>query len=250
MEIFSEHLKRQHLLLRIDARVKLTISGILLAMIISSKGFLFPLLILCLSTASTLAIKVPVRVLLIRFSEPLFIALVLVMLKFFFSGNETLFSIDIADIAIKGHMDGLIEGLQIGSKMLGAVSVIALLGFSTPFSEIISALSWFKVPKGCIEILIFAYRYIFVLLEDAMIIYNAQKNRLGYCGIKRGLTSFGTLAGSLVIKAFEHSQNTAIAMAQRGYDGNMPMLKHKPFKLKDIVASILVVVLVGFLWKI
>ena len=142
------------------------------------------------------------------------------------------------------------DGLQIGSRILGAVSIVALLGFSTHFTEIMAGLSWLKIPKGLIEISLFAYRYIFVLLEDAMVIYNAQKNRLGYSNIKRGLSSFGTLTGSLTLKAFEHSQNITTAMIQRGYDGNIPMLKHKPFRFSEVAASVLLVFAMGFIWQI
>lgn len=139
---------------------------------------------------------------------------------------------------------------MIASRIVGAVSVIAVLGLATPFTDVIAALSWFRVPKGLIEILMFAYRYIFMLFEDAMVIYNAQKNRLGYSNIRRGLSSFGILAGSLTLKAFEHSQNTAVAMAQRGYDGNMPVLKHRPFKPSEVIVSIFLIVIMGLAWKI
>ena len=96
----------------------------------------------------------------------------------------------------------------------------------------------------------FAYRYIFVLLEDALVIYNAQKNRLGYSSIRRGLSSFGVLSGSLILKAFEHSQNTTVAMVQRGYDGNMPMLRHRPFQASEIVISALCIIALGLVWRI
>ena len=89
-----------------------------------------------------------------------------------------------------------------------------------------------------------------MLSEDAMVIYNAQKNRLGYSNIRRGLSSFGTLAGSLTLKAFENSQNTAVAMVQRGYDGNMPMLKHKPFRHSEVIASLLFIIVMGVVWQI
>lgn len=250
MEIFSEHFKKDHLLSRVDARVKLGVSLLVLAMVLSYKGISFPLLILGISLILCIKMKIPVKVFLLRFSEPLFIASVVILLKLLFSGQETIFSIKIFGIIITGHKDGLIDGLQIGGRILGAVSVVAVLGFSTPFTEIMAALSWLKVPKSFIEILMFAYRYIFVLLEDAMVIYNAQKNRLGYSGIRRGLGSFGALTGSLVLKAFESSQNITTAMIQRGYDGNMPMMKHKPFRASEIIASAAIIIAIGVVWKI
>jgi cobalt/nickel transport system permease protein len=175
---------------------------------------------------------------------------VLVLLKFFFTGSETLFSVKLAGIQITGHSDGLRGGLLIACRMMGAVSVVALLGFSTPFTATVAALAWLRVPKGLIEISMFAYRYIFMLFEDAMVIYNAQKNRLGYSTIRQGVNSFGVLAGSLTLKAFEHSQSTTVAMVQRGYDGTMPLLKHKPFKTAEVIASVSIIVVMGVLWKI
>jgi cobalt/nickel transport system permease protein len=249
MEIFSEQLKKDHRLSKVDARLKLGISLFLLAMVLSYKGIIFPLLILCLSLAIGIRIGVPLKIFLIRFSEPLFIASVLVLLKLFFSGQEEIFSLKILGITIKGHKEGLMDGLQIGSRILGAVSIISVLGFSTPFIEIMAALSWMKVPKGLIEILMFAYRYIFVLFEDAMIIYNAQKNRLGYSNIRRGLGSFGILTGSLILKAFDHSHNITISMIQRGYEGDIPMLRHKPLKVSEVLVSVLFTAVIGILWR-
>lgn len=249
MELFSEQFKKDHFILRIDARIKLLVSITLLIMVLSYKGFAFSLLVFFLGIASSLRMKIPLKVFIVRFSEPLFIAMVLILIKFLFSGNEALWSLSLAGVTITGYRDGLIEGLLIAVRIAGAVSIFALMGFATPFTEFIASLSWLKLPRGFIEILIFAYRYIFVLLEDATVIYIAQKNRLGYSSIKRGLSSFGTLTGSLTLKAFEQSQSITTAMVQRGYDGNIPMLKHKPFKPSEIVVSLLFVIVMGFIWK-
>jgi len=82
------------------------------------------------------------------------------------------------------------------------------------------------------------------------VIYNAQKTRLGYSSLKRSLISFGTLTGSLILKAFEHSQNTAVAMVQRGYDGNIPKATEKPFKTSEVLGAMTFTLAMGFLWMI
>lgn len=250
MDCFSDDFRKHHLLTGIDARVKFIVAIAVLIMVISYKGFVFPLTVVLLNIGLCIKMKVPLRALMLRLSEPLAIILVLILLKLLFSGREALFSFSLFGLSVTGHKDGLIDGLMIAGRVLGAVSVIAVLGFSTPFTELMSGLSWMRIPKGFIEILMFAYRYIFVLFEDAMVIYNAQKNRLGYCSVRRGLNSFGTLAGSLILKAFDHSQNTTVAMVQRGYDGNMPLLKHKPFKLSEVVASSLFIIAMGCIWTL
>jgi len=250
MELVFEYYKKDNLLLRADARVKLLVSLIILALVISYKGFAFPLLVTVMCIVFFIMMRIPARVVILRFAEPAFIVSIMLLLKFFFSGTDVLFSFSILGVKIAGHWDGLKEGLRIACRISGAVSVVALLGFATPFTEFMAGLSWLKIPKGFIEILMFAYRYIFLLFEDAMVIYNAQKNRLGYSNIRRGLSSFGTLAGSLILKAFEHSHNITVAMVQRGYDGSMPMLKHKPFKPSEVIVSVLLITAMGFIWII
>ncbi|MEK6673660.1 MAG: cobalt ECF transporter T component CbiQ [Nitrospirota bacterium] len=250
MEIFSEYIRKDHLLSQVDARIKLIVAFSVLMMVLSYKGLAFPIMVTLFCLLLCAKMKVPLRLFILRFSEPMFIAGVVLLLKVFFSGEEVLFSLDISGFRLSAHRDGLADGLLIAGRIIGSVSIMAVLGFSTHFTEFIAGLSWFRCPKGFIEIMMFAYRYIFVLLEDAMVIYGAQKNRLGYSNIKRGLNSFGTLAGSLTLKAFEHSQNTATAMVQRGYDGSMPMLKHKAFETAEIIGSVLLIAAMGFIWKI
>jgi cobalt/nickel transport system permease protein len=53
-----------------------------------------------------------------------------------------------------------------------------------------------------------------------------------------------------MLKAFEHSHNITVSMIQRGYDGNMPILKHEPFKLNDIAVSLVLLAIMGALWTI
>ncbi|MGD0229856.1 MAG: cobalt ECF transporter T component CbiQ [Syntrophorhabdales bacterium] len=241
--------KRGHPLTKVDARIKLLCAAAVLSMVLTCRGAFFPLLVafFCLSTCASL--RVSARRLLARFSEPLFIVAVLIVIKFLFSGHEVIGSCRIFGIEIAGHRDGLIEGLVLGARIVGAVSMIALLGFATPFTEFLRGLAWLRVPKGLIDVAMFAYRYIFLLLDEATVIYSAQKNRLGYSSIRRGLGSFGVLAGALALKAFDSSQHSALAMIQRGYDGNMPSMGQERLKTGHLALSALFLFLMGIIWR-
>lgn len=250
MHLFDEYYKKNHFLARVDIRIKLIITFMLLVMVLCSNGIIFPLFIAMLSIALCRFIDIPLRVMLIRFSEPLFIAAMLLFLKFFFTGSEPLFSVSIAGIDIIGYKDGLMEGIRLSSRIAGAVSLIALAGFSSPFTDIITGLLWFKIPSQFVDLLMITYRYIFVLFEDAGVIYSAQKNRLGYSSIRSGLSSFGTLSGELIIRAFDRSQITTQAMFQRGYTGNMPVGHSASFKKNELAIAVAIIVAAGVLWKI
>lgn len=234
MEQFCEYFKKDNLLSRIDARVKLFVILVTLIMVLSYKGIGFSLLVTLLCLFLCFRMKIPPRVLILRFAEPAIIVSVILCLKIF-SG---------------GYKNGLADGLIIATRIFGAVSLVVLLGFSTPFTEFMAGLLWFKAPKGFVEILMFAYRYIFMLFDDAFVIYSAQKNRLGFSNISRGLNSFGILSASLILKAFQQSQDTTLAMIQRGYTGDTPLTAQRPFKKSQIAGAILVICVMGILWKI
>jgi len=249
--ILSDYIhNKEHWLSRLDGRVKLLVTLIMLVMVLSYQGLAFHLLVTSLCLFLCWQMKIPGRVFLLRFSEPVFIVLVILFLKIFFSGGEGIFSTDIMGIRITAYREGLAEGISIAGRIIAAISVMAVMVFSTPFTELLAALSWLRVPKAFIEILMYAYRYIFVLIEDAGVIYDAQKNRLGYAAFNRRFSSFGVLVGSLILKAFEHSQNITVAMVQRGYDGNIPLFDQKPFRSSEVFVSLLFISMMGVVWTI
>lgn len=250
MKLFSEQLNKVHFLSGIDVRVKLVIIIMTLLMVISCTGILFPIVIAGSCLLICIGIKVPPRLLFLRMAEPLFIASVVLLLKFFFSGEHELFSLSFIGLEITGYSDGLYEGIRIVSRIMGGCSLIVLLGFSTSFVNLMSGLAWMRVPRSFIEIMMFAYRYIFVFIEDGVTIYEAQRNRLGYTDIRRGLKSFGTLAGALVIRSFDQSNKISEAMTQRGYTGEIPVLKTRSLKIYEMIFALLFIVVIGALWMI
>lgn len=250
MHSFFSEADGNHLPGRLDARVKLLSVLVLLAMVLTYRGFLFPLLVTVLSLSLCLSVRMPPKRLLMRFTEPVFIVAMLILIKCFFTGSQTLWTFHFLGLELSGHRDGLIEGAFIGSRIIAGVSLVTALSVSTRFTELLAALAWLRVPRGFIEVSVFAYRYIFLLFDDAMVIYSAQKNRLGYSSLRRGLSSFGVLAGSLTLKAFDNSQHASLAMVQRGYDGRMPLMGQRPIRVFEVALSIFFLCLMGIAWKI
>ncbi len=113
------------------------------------------------------------------------------------------------------------RGMLILTKIIACVSLVTFLGMTTAANKFFQAAGWFKVPPVIIETAFFTYRYIFVLIEELFTIRDAQRVRLGYSGIKRTLRSIGELAGSTVIRAYDHAHCAYTAMTLRGYKGKM-----------------------------
>lgn len=250
MKRISSQINSSHPLCSVDARVKLLVALALLLMVVSSSGFVFPLLTAGICLTLCLSLKVRIRTLLTRFAEPLFIAAVVLLMKGLGTGSSPLWSVHLPFAEITLYREGLGEGFRLAGRIVGGVAIVAAVGFATTFTELLAAFSWFRIPRELTEVALFAWRYLFVLADDAQVIHSAQKNRLGYVGVRRSCRSFGTLSGALVIKAFDASQTMTTAMMQRGYDGNMPLLRHRPLKWGELLPAAAVVTAMGALWTL
>ena len=245
--LYHQH-KEQNAAAAVDPRVRLMAALLLLALVVSSSSSSFPLQVagICLPVAVIAGMKA--RLLMLRLLHPLFIAVVILFLKGFLGSGGQQFEIGSYILTI--NHSGLLEGLLIVSRIMGAVSVVILLGQLMTFTEIMAALGWLRVPRSLVEVSLFAWRALFMLYDDAGVVYTAQKNRLGYCGIRRALSSFGAMAGMLIIRAFDSSQAMTVAMAQRGYDGQLPLQDNARLGRYQIAGLSVFAFVMAVAWKI
>jgi cobalt/nickel transport system permease protein len=234
----------------VDPRTRLLGAGLLLALVISSNGSAFPWQVAGICLPVALIAGMQPRLLLLRMLHPLFIAGVILFLKTFMGARESALLLSVGTFPLSGSAEGLREGLLISSRIMGAVSVAVLLGQVMTFTETMAALAWMRIPRGLVDVSMFAWRALFMLYDDAGVVYTAQKNRLGYCGMLRGLKSFGAMAGMLVIRAFDSSQSMTVAMTQRGYDGNLPLLRGSRLGRVQLAGLTLFAGLATAAWKL
>lgn len=223
-ELFSDIFAcRDNSLTRMDPRPKIVIALALILAVVLSKQPSFPTLVFVSCTAGMLWLKMPLKLVFLRLVMPMGIVLVLVVLQAFLTGITPVASYHIGGYAFVATEEGLMRGVLLGSRVLGAVSVMLLLSSVTPAYKIFNALRWFRVPEGWIEIALLVYRYIFVLLDQTADIAAAQRVRLGYSTVGRSLSSAGVLAGTVVARSMDQAMRTYEAMILRGYHGSLPM---------------------------
>ena len=224
MRQLRQHRTDQTVAASVDPRSRLLAAALLLGLVVGSSGCAFPLQVAGICLPVALIAGMPPKVLMLRLLHPLFIATVILVLKTFMGPGQSADLFSAGTFTVSGHLNGLQEGTLIASRIMGAVSVAVLLSQVMTFTETMAALSWLRVPRGLVDVSLFAWRSLFMLYDDAGIVFTAQKNRLGYCGMRRGLRSFGAMAGMLIIRAFDNSQAVTTAMSQRGYDGTLPQV--------------------------
>lgn len=210
--------QRENYLTAIDARIKILFVAGSLTLSLCSTAHLLPLLMAGLCSSLLLSIRTPPKIILLRLCAPLGITLVVFALQFFSYGTTPLLKCRIFGFNLIGYCEGLGRGVLTVSKVLGAVSLVIFLSMTTPFNKLLAAGRYFKISRTALEIASLTYRYIFVLLDEITTIRDAQRVRLGYKNMLRGLRSMGELAGASVIKAYDQAVAIEEAMMLRGYN--------------------------------
>jgi cobalt/nickel transport system permease protein len=94
---------------------------------------------------------------------------------------------------------------------------VILLSNTTPFSDLLSTLKRFGVPKLFITILALMYRYLFVLIDEAERLSRARNSRTFSDTRIRKWSSMASLVGQLFVRSTERAERIYAAMSARGW---------------------------------
>lgn len=213
---------RDNVLTRIDPRVKLVVALAAIVTVVTAERPILPIFFLLAGLGTAAALRIPARLVALRLLAPLSTVALLVVIQTFAAGKTPLAVFAVGGWILTATSEGLSQGLLLGARVLGAVSIVLVLGITTPAHRIFQALRGFGISRDWVEIAILMYRYIFVLLDKAGDLAAAQRLRLGYRSASRSLSSFNALAGATIVLSFEQAGRTHNAMRLRGYSGAMP----------------------------
>jgi cobalt/nickel transport system permease protein len=234
VETFSEFYSGgDGLVRRMDTRVKLAFAGACLLLAVVSSGPSTPLVVGAVCLSLLIAAGTPARAVALRMAEPVVFAVIVALLQAVITRGEPVISRELFGITLSVSAEGLAKGAIIVSRVFGAVTAVLFLTMTTPTHRLLSAAARLRAPRSLVEISLFAYRYIFVLIEDAITVYHAQRGRLGYSGISRGLRSIAALAGSVLLRAYDQAEATGESMALRGYTGEYIPSFNERFRARD-----------------
>jgi len=136
-----------------------------------------------------------------------------------------------AGIGISG---GWISLTSILIKFILTVSTAFTLIACTGFNNICFALNKLGAPKIFSTQLLFLYRYIFVLAEEAARVIRARNLR-SFNGKGRGIKSYGPLLGNFFLRTINRAERLHLAMSCRGFDGNIRVMNRFRFGLSEFL---------------
>jgi cobalt/nickel transport system permease protein len=125
-----------------------------------------------------------------------------------------------------------------------ALSLIALTGFNT----VCLALEKIGTPRPFVVQLLFLYRYIFVLADEAARLVRARSLR-SFESKGMGFKPFVSMLGQLLLRTLDRAQRVHLAMRCRGFEGHIPILRPMHFgsnEVRHVAAWLFLFVLLRF----
>ncbi|MCY4638962.1 MAG: cobalt ECF transporter T component CbiQ [Chloroflexi bacterium] len=117
-----------------------------------------------------------------------------------------------------------------------AVVVAAVLIATTEAPALLGALRWLRLPRLLVASMEFAYRYLFLVADEASRMLLARASRSASArgrrpggGLRWRARVAGHLIGTLFVRSIERSERVHAAMLARGYDGEPRRLSSPGF---------------------
>ncbi|MEW6416931.1 MAG: cobalt ECF transporter T component CbiQ [Nitrospirota bacterium] len=132
---------------------------------------------------------------------------------------------------------GWLSFFSIMVKFILTISTALLLIAVTSFPGICKALDSLRFPRIFVIQLLFVYRYLFVLLEEALRLIRAREARsFGRKG--KEIKTFIRLISILLVRSVERAERIYQAMLSRGFRGEIKVLKSHNLRLQDLLFGI------------
>jgi cobalt/nickel transport system permease protein len=129
---------------------------------------------------------------------------------------------------------GWISFASILVKFALTISAALLLIATTSFPGICRGLRRLGLPALFVSQLLFLYRYLFVLMEEAMRVVRARDMRsFGTRGA--GVGVFVRIVGTLFMRTVERAERIYGAMLARGFRGEVPSMRRETLRPSDAV---------------
>jgi cobalt/nickel transport system permease protein len=211
----------------VNPAVKLLLGLGCILICISSESFLTPLAIALSISLVTIFIgginpRFYLKLLLIPLGFAVFSVIVIIFIR---NSGDVIFSYDLFGLLTLTVTKGSInEGILVFSRVFGGMCSLFFISLTTPATETFTLAKKCRIPDFILELSMLIYRYIFILIEQAEMIYSAQVMRLGYGRRKGSIESFGMMAGALFINSWESGERLIGAMDSRCYNGKFSII--------------------------
>jgi cobalt/nickel transport system permease protein len=241
---FEEQAEGNSLLHRLDARVKIVCAAAVVVGVVFFSHWQTAFVVLAACLGLAVYSRASMRVYLKRLLYPSYIIIFISAIQLFMYGTTVIATVPTLGLPI--YQEGVSFAVLIFTRCLAAVAVLNLLILVTSLTALLDSLAWFRIPSVMVDTTMLMFRYVSIISEESARMHKAQESRCGYSrslGFLRKVRNYGTIAGMLLVRAFDRALKVGDAMASRGYTGKYRIFTYQKRDTppRDFIAGLLVI---------
>ena len=240
-ETFSTGTSSLH---RLDARIKLVSSLALIIVISLCRTFPTATIGLAMALVLMLAAKLEIRIVLKRLLLVNgFVLFLWFTLPLTYPG-ETVLGLGPLALSREGILLAALISIKTNATLMVLISLVA----TSSIAALGQALIHLRVPTKLCLLLLFSYRYIFVIHQEYLRLVRAARLRCFKAGTNlHTYRTTGYLFGMTLVKSHHRAHRVRQAMVLRGFQGRFHSLYESPMGKSEIGFSLLIITAVAAL---
>jgi cobalt/nickel transport system permease protein len=146
------------------------------------------------------------------------------------------------DPLVRPAPGGPAAALALAGRGTAALLCLVLLAVTVPPADALPRLVRLGVPAAVVEVAGLVHRMLFLLLDTAGSVREAQAARLGYRTWRTAYRSVAGQAAAVFVAAFDRARRLEDGLALRGYDGTLRVLvEHRPVSRPFVGGALLLI---------
>lgn len=220
----------QNALRDVSPQLKLGLGlGLMLLALVAPAPGVIALVLLAAVGLTVIAARIPLGVYLRVLAVPAgFVLVSSALLVLLTQEGAAIVSFEVLFLQITVTQDGLALGLTQVLRTVAGMAALLFVAMTTPMVSLFATAARLGVPGVVVDLAMLIYRFIFVLLDAAATVLDAQTSRLAYGRPRGSVRAFSMLAGAVFLRAWQSADELVLAMDARCYDGRLELETDRP----------------------
>lgn len=228
----------------LDARVKLVLALCFILVTSLTPNGAWPLMIMLFAVSLSVMLLSGLEVGFVLKRAGLVLPFALAALPLIFTMPGQRFEIGATGIALS--VPGVVRMVSVLAKSYVSMQMAVVLASTTSFPALLQAMRAIRLPRLLVAVFGLMWRYLFVLVDEALRLMRARDSRSGALDPARRVggsiswraRTVGGMAGNLFMRSFERGDRIYDAMAARGYDGEVRSMSHPALARASLVVLV------------
>ena len=147
------------------------------------------------------------------------------------------------------YEQGLMIFADINIRSILLFSASMLLLSASSYTRLMQALNTWRFPKWIAAIMIYMYRFIFIIAEEFRRMHRAYQSRHIALSFRQKVLSLGKISGVYLTRIVTRSERIFMAMLAKGFNGHYPvMVSLKWYRRDSLSLALNTLFMLGIFW--